>query len=99
MEKMSELRPNLKISGVPRKDPGWIYMIKNGDLIKLGKTVRHQINWNRRLVKLTEILAHVVCHFKRRMSYNIRSGASLWYFVLGLIVHSWMVTMSQKKLP
>ena len=38
MEKMSEFRPNLIIFGTPRKDPGWIYMIKNDDLTKLGKT-------------------------------------------------------------
>lgn len=31
-------RPNLNIFGVPRKDPGWIYIIKNGEILKVGKT-------------------------------------------------------------
>ena len=31
-------RPNLDIFGVPRKDPGWVYIIKNGEILKVGKT-------------------------------------------------------------
>jgi len=37
-EKRSEFRPNLDIFGVPRVDPGWLYIVKNGDLFKIGKT-------------------------------------------------------------
>ena len=37
-EKRSKFRPNLDIFGVPRLDPGWIYIVKNGDLLKVGKT-------------------------------------------------------------
>jgi hypothetical protein len=38
MEKMSSFRPNLRIFGVTRKDPGWIYLIKSNGLYKIGKT-------------------------------------------------------------
>ncbi len=34
----SEFRPDLKIFGVATNDPGWIYVIKNGDLVKVGKS-------------------------------------------------------------
>jgi hypothetical protein len=37
-EKRSEFRPNLNNFGVSRDDPGWIYIFKNGDLLKIGKT-------------------------------------------------------------
>ena len=37
-EKRSSFRPNLDIFGVPRIDPGWIYIFKNADLLKVGKT-------------------------------------------------------------
>ncbi len=35
---MSSFRPNLKIFGVTRDDPGWIYLFKHNDLYKVGKT-------------------------------------------------------------
>ena len=38
----SEFRPNLDIFGVPRKNPGWIYLIQNGELYKIGKTKNPQ---------------------------------------------------------
>jgi Meiotically up-regulated gene 113 len=38
MEDWSEFRPNLDIFGVPRIDPGWLYLMKNDDLFKIGKT-------------------------------------------------------------
>ncbi len=37
-EKRSEFRPNLDIFGVPRLDPGWLYVVKVGSRFKLGKT-------------------------------------------------------------
>lgn len=37
-EKRSEFRPNLDIFGVPRLDPGWLYILKNGAQFKVGKT-------------------------------------------------------------
>jgi hypothetical protein len=38
MADQSTFRPNLDIFGVPRRDPGWIYIIKSGELLKVGKT-------------------------------------------------------------
>ena len=38
MADRSEFRPNLRIFGVRGIDPGWIYVVKNGDLLKVGKT-------------------------------------------------------------
>lgn len=46
-EKFSKFRPNLDIFGVSKLDPGWLYIIKNGSLFKIGKTK----NPNRRLLK------------------------------------------------
>jgi T5orf172 domain len=40
-ERKSSFRPNLDIFGVPRRDPGWIYLVRNmpgGDRFKIGKT-------------------------------------------------------------
>ena len=41
----NKFRYDLDVFGVKRINPGWIYCIKNGDLIKIGKT----INPDRRL--------------------------------------------------
>ena len=47
----SDFRPDLSIFGVPRLDPGWIYLIKSGALFKIGKTtqparrVRNALTW------------------------------------------------------
>ena len=38
MTKRSEFRPNLKIFGVQKTDPGWIYLVENQDFLKVGKT-------------------------------------------------------------
>ena len=38
MTDRSSLRLNLDIYGVYRSDPGWIYFIKNAELLKVGKT-------------------------------------------------------------
>jgi hypothetical protein len=38
-EKQSDFRPNLDIFGVPRSDPGWLYIVKNGKRFKVGKTI------------------------------------------------------------
>ena len=38
MDKWSEFRPNLDIFGVRRNDAGWLYLMKSGDLFKIGKT-------------------------------------------------------------
>lgn len=37
-EKKSEIRPNLDIFGVHRSDPGWLYIFKNDNRFKVGKT-------------------------------------------------------------
>jgi hypothetical protein len=37
-EKRSKFRPNLDIFGVPRLDPGWLYIVKDGQRFKVGKT-------------------------------------------------------------
>lgn len=34
----SATKLNLDIFGVSRSDPGWLYLMKNGDLFKIGKT-------------------------------------------------------------
>lgn len=34
----TRFRPDLKIFGVQRTDPGWVYVIQNGALFKIGKT-------------------------------------------------------------
>jgi hypothetical protein len=34
----SEFRPDLAIFGVPKRDPGWIYLIQNDEFYKIGKT-------------------------------------------------------------
>ncbi|MDN3275192.1 GIY-YIG nuclease family protein [Frankia sp. RB7] len=46
-EKCSTFRPNLAIFGVRPIDPGWLYIVRNGPLFKVGKTV----NPARRLLK------------------------------------------------
>ncbi len=46
-EKRSKFRPNLDIFGVARLDPGWLYIVKNGPLFKIGKS----INPTRRLLR------------------------------------------------
>lgn len=38
MTKENTFRYNLDIFGVPRNDPGWIYIVKNGELLKVGRT-------------------------------------------------------------
>ncbi|WP_454616949.1 GIY-YIG nuclease family protein [Bradyrhizobium cenepequi] len=37
-QKQKKYRYNLDIFGVPRADPGWIYIFKNEELLKVGKT-------------------------------------------------------------
>lgn len=37
-EDRSDFRPDLKIFGIPKIDLGWVYLIKNGELLKIGKT-------------------------------------------------------------
>jgi hypothetical protein len=37
MSEQNEFRYNLAIFGVQRHDPGWLYVIRNGDLLKVGK--------------------------------------------------------------
>ena len=34
----SEFRPNLNIFGFTKADPGWLYLMKAGELFKIGKT-------------------------------------------------------------
>src|ERR1700690_3768476 len=46
-EKRSKFRPNLDIFGVPRLDPGWLYIVRNREIFKIGKST----NPNRRLFK------------------------------------------------
>ena len=38
IDEWSEFRPNLDIFGVRRNDAGWLYLMKSGDLFKIGKT-------------------------------------------------------------
>jgi hypothetical protein len=38
MAEEKEFRYNLAIFGVQRESPGWLYLIRNGDLFKVGKT-------------------------------------------------------------
>jgi hypothetical protein len=38
MNRLDEWRPDLNYYGVPRLDPGWIYVVKTGNLVKIGKT-------------------------------------------------------------
>jgi len=42
MEDRQHYRPNLKIFGVAERDSGWIYILKNGHLLKIGKTKNPQ---------------------------------------------------------
>lgn len=46
-EKRSAFRPNLEVFGVPRLDPGWLYILKTGPQFKIGKTT----NPKRRLLE------------------------------------------------
>jgi hypothetical protein len=46
-EKRSKFRPDLDIFGVRRLDPGWLYIVENGGLFKIGKTT----NPSRRLLR------------------------------------------------
>lgn len=34
----TKLRPNPEIFGVPRREPGWIYLVQHNELFKIGKT-------------------------------------------------------------
>ena len=43
----SNFRPNLDIFGVLRRDPGWVYLVKNGELLKIGKTTNPENRLNR----------------------------------------------------
>ena len=43
MDDWSEFRPNLSIFGVTRDDPGWLYLLKAGDLFKIGKTTNSKL--------------------------------------------------------
>jgi hypothetical protein len=43
----SEFRPNLAAFGVPKRDPGWIYLVRNNDLYKIGKTKNPNKRLNR----------------------------------------------------
>jgi hypothetical protein len=38
MTSVSAFRPNPDIFGVARADPGWLYLVRNGELFKIGKT-------------------------------------------------------------
>jgi len=48
----SEFRPNLNIFGVTKADPGWLYLMRSGELFKIGKTknpkrrVRDALTWS-----------------------------------------------------
>jgi Meiotically up-regulated gene 113 len=48
----SEFRPNLNIFGVAKQDPGWLYLMRAGDLFKIGKTmnpkrrIRDALTWS-----------------------------------------------------
>ena len=48
----SEFRPNLNIFGVAKLDPGWLYLMRAGDLFKIGKTknpkrrIRDALTWS-----------------------------------------------------
>jgi hypothetical protein len=48
----SEFRPNLNIFGVAKRDPGWLYLMRAGDLFKIGKTknpkrrIRDALTWS-----------------------------------------------------
>ena len=48
----SEFRPNLNIFGVTKADPGWLYLMRAGELFKIGKTknpkrrVRDALTWS-----------------------------------------------------
>lgn len=48
----SDFRPNLNIFGVPKVDPGWLYLMRAGELFKIGKTknpkrrVRDALTWS-----------------------------------------------------
>ncbi len=46
MTSTRKFRPDLRVFGVATNDPGWIYVVRNGDLIKVGKSInpRQKIN-------------------------------------------------------
>jgi hypothetical protein len=52
MQDWANFRPNLQIFGVPQNDPGWIYLIRNAALFKIGKSrnpkkrIREALTWN-----------------------------------------------------
>jgi hypothetical protein len=54
-KKRSEFRPNLDTFGVPRLDPGWLYIAKDATRFKVGKTT----NPKRRLLEARTWLPNV----------------------------------------
>jgi Meiotically Up-regulated Gene 113 (MUG113) protein len=48
----SEFRPNLNVFGVTSADPGWLYLMRAGELFKIGKTknpkrrIRDALTWS-----------------------------------------------------
>src|SRR6476620_3530381 len=48
----SEFRPNLNIFGFTKADPGWLYLMKAGELFNIGKTknpkrrIRDALTWS-----------------------------------------------------
>jgi hypothetical protein len=52
MDDWSAFRPDLRIFGVQKNDPGWIYLVGYADLFKIGKTrnpqkrLRDALTWN-----------------------------------------------------
>lgn len=52
MDDWSTFRPDLRIFGVQKNDPGWIYLVGYADLFKIGKTrnpqkrLRDALTWN-----------------------------------------------------
>jgi hypothetical protein len=57
-EKWNKCRYNLDIFGVPRRDPGWIYIFKNEGLLKVGKTTdpKRRLREARTWIPTVEIL-------------------------------------------
>jgi Meiotically up-regulated gene 113 len=84
MQSPETWKPRLETFGIPRLDPGWIYAVRTGNLIKVGKTTDPQ----RRLLReantwcpdgLDQIIAKPFWNI-RRLEYSLHSAlAPHWH--------------------
>lgn len=83
-QQLDEWRPSLSCNGVPALDPGWIYAVKTGNLVKVGKTtdpkrrlLREAKTWS---PEELEIVGVKPFWNISRIEYSLHSAlAEFWY--------------------